>query len=171
MVWARTKLVLHDNCFREEPGKLIIKYVGPNPGKIYKKLYELMKTIFKVKDSDIQETKYNWGVGEKQKFDVGFFLHKDLDKFSFIVLEVKLRGAGNEKGGEATIELDPYLRTEYPQETVWERSLFYEMLRTFWHKVFYRDTREKYLEECRHLVTFLQEKLREFLNQLREAHE
>ena len=170
MVFARTKIVLEDNCFEEEPGGVTMRFVGPNPTKIYKKTYELMKAAFNVPDSDIQETDYNWGKGkEGDKFKVTWWLHKDMDVFSYLYIRFKLSGQGNEKTGQATLEVRGLLRSEYPQDTVWQRSLFYEMLRTFWHRVFYRKKREEYAEECRHSIVFMQKKVKEFFEELRKA--
>ena len=43
MTFARTKLMIQDNCFEEEPSLVEMNYVGPNPQKIYEKAYELLK--------------------------------------------------------------------------------------------------------------------------------
>jgi hypothetical protein len=94
--------------------------------------------------------------------------HKDMDMFSYIYLKVQLKADGNDRTGNAVITIKPYMRTEYPQDTVWQRSLFYEMLRTIWHRAFYAKKREEYTEECRHLTYTMQEKLREYFRELRE---
>ena len=64
-----------------------------------------------------------------------------------------------------------YLRTEYPQDTVWQRSLFYEMLRTFWHRIFYHNKRMEYIIQCRDLVSFYMKKMRELFKELKEEAE
>jgi len=87
MVFARTKILLEDNCFEEEPGSVTMRFVGPNVTKLYNKVYELMKAVFNVPDSDIQETEYNWGKGkEGEKFKVTWWLHKDMDVFSYLYM-------------------------------------------------------------------------------------
>jgi len=43
------------------------------------------------------------------------------------------------------------------------------MLRTFWHRVFYRKKREEYAEECRHSIIFMQKKIKEFFEELRKG--
>ncbi|RLJ10190.1 MAG: hypothetical protein DRP15_00840 [Candidatus Aenigmatarchaeota archaeon] len=168
MVFARSKLLMEDNCFEEEPGSVDIKLVGPGVTKLYKKIYELIKSTFMVSDSDIQETEYNWGKGEKgEKFSVTWWIHKDMDIFTYLYISVKLKGEGTDKAGSATISIRGLLRTEYPQDTVWQRSLFYEMLRTFWHRVFYHKKREQYAEECRHMTIMLENKIKEFFESLK----
>ncbi len=170
MVFARAKLVLEDNCFEEDPSTLTIRLIGPNVTKLYKYCYELMKSVFNVADSDIQETMYQWGKGkDKDKFSINWYLHKDLDPFSYIYIAFKLKGQGNGSTGSATISLKGHLRSEYPQDTIWQRSLFYEMLRTFWHRMFYHRKREEYAEECRHSMVLFQKKIAEIFSRLKES--
>lgn len=167
MVFARTKLMLQDNCFEGEPGDVELKYVGPHCHKLYKKFYETLKSVFKVPASAIQEEKFNWGKGETEKMGCTWYVHKDMDRFTYLYIKISLSASGTEKAGVANIAIKPYLRSEYPQDTIWQRSLFYEFLRTFWHRVFYHRRRGEYNEECRHLVVFLQERLREIFEELR----
>ncbi len=172
MVFARSKLTLEDNCFIEEPGGVEMKYVGPGVTKIYHRVYELMKSVFRVADSDIQETRYSWGKGERgEKFKVRWWLHKDMDLFSYLYIRFDLSGEGSEKTGHATISVRGLLRSEYPQDTVWQRSLFYEMLRTLWHRIFYHKKREEYAEECRHATILFNRKLKEFFEELKSGSE
>lgn len=170
-VFARTKLLMHDTCFEERPGRVTLKYVGPKPHKIHEKAYELIKSVFKTSDSDIQEEQYNWGKGAEEKFKIRWWLHKDLDRFSYFWIRFDVSGSGTEKQGNASITLSPYLRTEYPQDTVWQRSLFYEMLRTLWHRIFYHNKRMDYITECRDLVSFYMKKMRELFKELKEEVE
>jgi hypothetical protein len=168
MVFARTKLMMQDNCFEKDPGDVELRYVGPHVSRLYDFLHYAIKTVFNIPASSIQEEKYNWGKGETEKISVSLLTHKDMDMFSYIYLKATLKADGNERTGNAVITIKPYMRTEYPQDTVWQRSLFYEMLRTIWHRVFYAKKREEYTEECRHLTYTMQEKLREYFRELRE---
>ncbi|MBI4154240.1 hypothetical protein HY501_02810 [Candidatus Woesearchaeota archaeon] len=169
MVFARTKLVLEDNCFEEEPGVVTMKFVGPNVTKLYARMYEVIKATFRVPDSDVQETDYSWGKGkEKEKFKARWWVHKDMDMFTYLYVRFDISGEGNHETGNATVVARGLLRTEYPQDTVWQRSLFYEMLRTFWHRVFYHKKREEFGEECRHMTILFQKKIREAFEQLKK---
>jgi len=168
MVFARTKLVLEDNCFEEDPGAINVKMEGPSVTRMYKISHEMIKSVFRVTDSDIQEVDSSWAKsGKGDKFAVTWWLHKDMDVFSYLYIRFKLRGKGDAESGTVAIELKGYLRTEYPQDTVWQRSLFYEMLRTFWHRVFYHRKREEYSEDCRHSMILYQKKFIEYFNKLR----
>ncbi len=169
MVFARSKLVLEDNCFTEDPGTVQMRFVGPNVKLIYKELYETIKSVFRVSDSDIQETDYSWGKTEKgDKFKVRWWVHKDMDLFTYIYVRFDLSGEGSSEMGNAKIAVKGLMRSEYPQDTVWQRSLFYEMLRTFWHRVFYHKKREEYGEECRHSIILFMNKMKEFCNKLKK---
>lgn len=169
MVFARAKMVLEDNCFSEEPSRLEIKLVGPNLSNLYKAMHEYMKAVFNVGDSDIQETMYQWGKGQdKEKFSVTWWLHKDLDLFSYLYVQFRLKGQGNGETGNAFIQIRGLLRSEYPQDTVWQRSIIYEMFRTFWHRAFYHRKREEYAEECRHSMVMFQNKITEYYKKLKE---
>jgi hypothetical protein len=169
MVFARAKLVLEDNCFEEEPGGVEMRFVGTDVTKLYKKMYELMKTVFNVPDSQIQETNYSWGKAKDgDKFSVRWWLHKDMDIFSYLYIRFDLKGQGNEKSGNAYVQVRGLIRSEYPQDTVWQRSLFYEMLRTFWHRAFYRKKREEYADDCRQSIVFFQRKVKEFFQELQK---
>ncbi len=168
MVFARAKLTLEDNCFIEEPGAVQAKFVGPNVKLLYQKIYELMKSVFRVSDADIQEVEYKWGKTEKgDKFKVRWWLHKNMDLFSYLYIRFDLSGQGDDKSGSATVMVRGLLRSEYPQDTVWQRSLFYEMLRTLWHRLFYHKKREEYAEECRHSTVLFMNKIKEFYQNLK----
>ena len=165
--FARTKLVMYDNCFEENPGEIYLKYVGPNPGKLYHSVYNLIKSIWRCADGDIQEEQYNWGKkGEADKFKIRWYMHKDLDKFTYYWIRFDLSGEGDDKEGKASVKFKPVLMTEYPQDTVWQKSLFYEMMRTMWHSVFYKEKRRNYLENCRDLTSLFTKKAKEFFEDL-----
>lgn len=169
MVYARTKLLMQDNCFPKDPGDVSIRYVGPNTQRIYQRFYDMIKSTLNVPDSAIQEERFNWGKGITEKYKVQWFVHKDVDQFTYLYFKIAINAEGDEKAGNATIRIKPYLRTEYPQDTLWQRSLFYEFFRTFWHRLFYHKKREEYNEECMHLAVMLQRQLHELFRELRET--
>jgi hypothetical protein len=170
MVFARAKLMLEDNCFEEEPGEVAMKLIAPNVTKAYERVYEAMRAVFHVPESQIQETAYSWAkTKDGDKFSVTWWLHKDMDIFSYMFVRFKMNGQGNDKTGKLSLSIRGLLRSEYPQDTVWQRSLFYEMIRTFWHRMFYRRKREEYAEECRHGVILFHKKMKEFFEELKKG--
>lgn len=167
-VFARTKIVMKDNCFEEDPGEIELKFVGPNAQKIYQRSYDLIKSVFMAADSDIQEESSSWGKAEKEKFGARWWLHKDMDLFTHLWIRFDISGEGTQKAGKARIRVRPVMRTEYAQDTIWQRSLLYEMLRTFWHRVFYHNKRHEYMVECRNLTTIYLRKMKEYFKILIE---
>ena len=169
MVWARTKLLIWDYIF--EPIKDIrISYVGPNPEQFYKKLNELIRTVFNVPDAYVQEKNYSWEKGkESEKFEIDWEVNKVLDVYSYIVVEVSLKGATANGEGKAVISLKPRLITEYPQDTIWQQNLMYEMLRRFWHNMFYQHKRMEYLNLGKELLTSMESSVKHFGETLRES--
>lgn len=167
MVFARNKLVMEDNCFSEEPGGVEMRFVGPGVKKLYKLMYGAMRTVFNVTESDIQETDYSWGKGDKgDKFKVRWWIHKDMDLFSYLYMRMDISGSDEAGKGHVTIAVRGLIRTEYPQDTVWQRSLIYEMLRTLWHRAFYHKKREEYAEDCRHQTIMFMDKMKEYCHAL-----
>ncbi|NIO44849.1 MAG: hypothetical protein GTN36_04850 [Candidatus Aenigmarchaeota archaeon] len=151
MVWARAKLMIEDDLLKPEP-VATIKFSGRNPERFYKEIYNLLLVTFRVHEHSIQEKEFLWSKGEPEKFKVRWEINKDLDKFSYYFLKVTLAGETHKDHGKAEIEVEGMLRTEYPQDTLWQRSLFYEMGRMFWNTVFYKSKRDEYLREGRRLI-------------------
>lgn len=169
MVWARTKLLIWDYIF--EPVKDIkIEYKGPYPEKFYKKLNELIRTVFNVPDAYVQEGNYSWEKGkDSERFEIEWEVNKVLDTFSYINLEIDLKGFSMNGEGKASIKIKPRLITEYPQDTMFQQSIFYEILRRFWHKFFYHHKRMEYLNFGKELVTTFESAIKHFGETLREA--
>jgi len=153
MVWARTKLAIEDDLLRPR-SKIIIDFKGRNPQKFYDEIPKLISTSFRITPSAIQEKKFMMHKGDPEKFKAEWEVVKDLDKFSYYRILVSLEGVSSKGAGSAMIAVEGTLRTEYPQDTYWQRSLLYEVLRMFWHSSFYTSKRHYYLDEGKSLITF-----------------
>ncbi len=177
-IFARTKLVIHEDCLEVPgtplPGKkfITLEYSGPNPQAAYYQAKKMLSQITKIPEGEIVERDFSWKrEGEEESFSVVFDVIKDMDRFSFIQISVNMKGKikpSKEVGkeGTLTINIEGILRTEYPQDTLWQRSLIYELFRTFYHKIIYEDVRKKYKQECVNLMNQLYTSLKEFLNVL-----
>jgi hypothetical protein len=159
MVWARTKLMIQDDLLRPLPN-ITMRIEGHNPQKFYKEIYNLMMVNFRVSEHSIQEKEFNWSKGNPEKFKIKWQVQKDLDKFSYYWIEITLEGELSKSAGKVKIVVDGSLRTEYPQDTFWEKSLLYEFLRMLWHSTFYSSKRDEFLREGRLLLS-------SFINELR----
>lgn len=169
MVWARTKLLIWDYIF--EPVKDInMNFVGKHPERYYKKLHELMRTVFNIPDAYIQEKSYTWEVlKDTERFEIGWEITKVLDTYSYITVIITLKGVSTEGEGRISVRLQPRLITEYPQDTVWQQNILYEMVRRFWHKAFYHHKRMQYLNYGKELVVSFERSIKEFSETLKTA--
>ena len=169
MVWARTKLLIWDYIF--EPAKRItMSFTTKDPESFYKKLNELIRTVFNVPDAYVQEKDYTWEkLKDMDRFEVAWEVNKILDVFSYITVEVELRGFSANGEGKVTIVLRPRLITEYPQDTIWQQNIVYEIMRRFWHKAFYHHKRMEYLNLGKELLTTFESSIKSYAETLREA--
>ncbi|MFH0832915.1 MAG: hypothetical protein V1900_04300 [Candidatus Aenigmatarchaeota archaeon] len=167
MVWAKTKLMIWDYIF--EPAKEIkINFSGKNPEKFYKKLNELIRIIFNVPEGYIQEKDYNWeNLKDTQRFEIAWEINKLLDTFSYIAVELDLRGFSTNGEGKVTIRIKPRMITEYPQDTIWQQNIIYEMLRRFWHKAYYHHRRMEYLAMGRDMLINFERAIKEYAETLK----
>ena len=170
-VYAKTKLVIEDLCFAHTPREkpvLQLTYSGPNPQKIYPKLKEILRKELAIPEHLMEEKEYHWDRSKiPEKFSAKLDVIKEMDNLSYIFIEIEVKGEirpSKEFGSEGkfTISITPVLRTEYPQDTMVERSLFYEFFRNIYHKVIYKRKREAYLAQCRELVIRLVNSLKAF---------
>lgn len=159
MVWARTKLMIHDDLLKPRP-VVFLKYQGPHPEKFYQEIPHLIARTFRVHEHSIQEKRYHWSKGEPQHFKVGWEVNKDMDKFSYYWLDIWIEGTSSKGKGVANISVSGALRTEYPQDTFWQKTLPYEFLRMFWHTVFYSAKRDSYMRDGRELISIFVEELK-----------
>lgn len=159
MVMARTKLMIQD--YIQRPWiKTKIRFKGVTPERFYEEIPKVMMNIFRVHYGQIQEKLLSWEKGDPQRFDVTWEMDKELDKFSYYFIRVKFSGKSSKGIGEAEFTIDALLRTEYPQDTYWEKSLLYEFLRMLWHNIFYKSKREEYIKEGRRLIAMFIEDIK-----------
>lgn len=167
MVWARTKLLIWDYIF-EPVREVKISYAGKHPERLYKKINELLRIVFNVPEGYIQEKNYRWEkLKDTERFEIAWEMNKILDLYSFITVDVDLRGFSTEGEGRASIKIKPRLVTEYPQDTIWQQNILYEMLRRFWHRIFYHRKRMEYLDLGKELVVNFENSIKHFMDTLR----
>jgi len=168
MVWARTRLLIWDYIF--EPVKQIkIDYTGKRPDLFYKKVQELLRLVLNIPDGYIQEKEYKWEKHrESESFDVAWEATKIYDTFSYLIFEISLKGFVTAEGeGRASITLKPRLITEYPQDTIWQQSIFYEAMRRAWHQAFYHNKRMQFLFTSKEICIDFERELKKFGEEMR----
>lgn len=165
-VWApRTKLTIDDDLLRPNP-VVRLKFAVSNPKKFYHAIPKIVTSVFRTDDHHIQEKKTSWSKGEPEKFKINWELMKEIDRFSFYAVDISLDGTSGKEGGDVSITVEGSLRTEYPQDMVWERSILYEMLRVFWHRNFYTEKRDKYMVEGRRMMAQLVEEVKRLAHEM-----
>ncbi len=167
MVWARTKLLIWDYVF--EPAKDIkIFYTGQHPERLYKKMNELIRTVFNVPEAYVQEKQYDWEkTKDRERFTVAWEINKVLDLFTYITVEIDITGFVVEGEGRVSVRLRPRLITEYPQDTIWQQSIVYEMLRRFWHRAFYHHKRMEFLSYSKELLVNFETSIKSYIETLK----
>jgi hypothetical protein len=165
MVFARTKLMIHDELFKPRP-VVRIHFSGAHPEKLYHEIPNLVTKAFKVSEHAMMEKKFSWLKGEPERFKILWEIDKDLDRFSYYWMEIELSGTVSKGSGTGEVVVVSALRTEYPQDTFWERSLFYEFMRMIWHNAFYARKREEWLVEGRRLVSLLVDNIKQITKEI-----
>jgi hypothetical protein len=158
MVWAKSKLMIQDDLLRPKT-KVSLTFRVPYAERFYKEVPLILLNAFRASEHEIEEKTMAWDTSDNGKFAGEWELYKEIDKYSFYAIRVKLSGQKGDKG-TAKLMLEGWLRTEYPQDTVWQRSLLYEFMRMFWHTSFYAPKHLKYLSEGRRLMGLLIEDLK-----------
>ncbi len=168
-VFARTKLVMEELCITLRP-RLDFTYTGPNPQKAYQKLMDILITHIAVPRENIQEKDFRWDRGgEEENFSAALEVIKDYDKFSYMQLTIAIKGTLKPskefgKEGNVRINIRGAIRAEYPQDTMWQKSIVYEFFRVLYHKILYVSTWEKYMEDCREMLRLFIEEMKAYLN-------
>lgn len=159
MVWARNKLVIHDDLLKPR-NRFAVEFRGLKPDKFYHAVPKIFMSVFRTDEHHLQEKKISWTHGETEKFKIVWEGTKELDALSYLLFNIELSGSQSKGKGEANVVIEGWLRTEYSQDTIWEKSIFYEMLRIFWHKNFYVSQRNKYMEGGRREMSAFVEEIK-----------
>ncbi|MEM5772029.1 MAG: hypothetical protein QXO19_03415 [Candidatus Aenigmatarchaeota archaeon] len=162
----KKKLIIADDLLRPR-ASINLNYNGPNPERFYSEIPKVLTTVFRVHEGSIQEKDLSFSKGETTKLSCSWELFKDLDKFSYYVISVKLTVISTKGEGTANISIEGTLRTEYNQETIWQRSIIYEFFRMMWSRFFYESTREKYFKEGQRLISQFVHELKNMFHGLR----
>ena len=152
MVFARRKLAIQDKVYHPRR-QIKLSYSGKMSNDMYDFIRNLLEKSYMVPEEDIQEKSFETKkLDGGEKVGVKWELVKDMDRFSYIRVTVGATITTVKGNGNVSVILDPVLRTEYPQDSVWQRSVFYEFMRMLWHRAFYADKREDYLAEGREMT-------------------
>ena len=167
MVWARTKLIIFDNLY--EPGEkdILFNFSGPHPIKFYNKIRASMHDIFGVPIGRVQEMNYTWEKHKTmEKFNIRWRLTKEMDVYTYLRYDVILIGSSENDEGPVSVRLKPRIVTEYPQDTLIQQSILYEMARRFWHNMYYAKQRKEWIEQGKDMAAEFENMLKEYAEEL-----
>ena len=166
-VFARTKLMIEADCL-EPRVKIDLNYSGPNPDKIYPKLIEILKKVLAIPEHYIQEKEFTWDRSSvPEKFSAKVEAIKEFDKITYMLLDISLKGEVKPskefgKEGSARLTIGGVIRSEYPQDTLFQKTIIYQMIMNFYHKTFYQRKFEEYRKKCREMMLRLHNELKAF---------
>ncbi len=86
--------------------------------------------------------------GSTAHFEINLF--KYFDQYTFI--EIGFETDINTETNDIAIEQEGVLKTTYPENTPFQKSLFYYFLRTVWEKLYYGKVRQQYKTQCKQLL-------------------
>jgi len=161
------KLTIWNDLYKRgsKPGLKNLEYFyeGNNPNKLIEFVPKLVQTIFSPTTWQQKEVKVKEG-----QYEAVWYVFKDLDNYTYFRVDVEIEVKYKENKGEAKIKLsEPVIVTEYPQETYWQKTFFYEFLRIAWHNLFYNKKIEEYLDWARLKVSCFEEKLFKYFDKLK----
>lgn len=96
---------------------------------------------------------------EKSEAHSELTLEKEFDKYT--KLEISLIIVLNTRTNTAEIEQEGVLKTEYPEDNPFQRSIFYFFIRTVWEKLYYGKVRQQYKDAGNTLMTELMKAIME----------
>lgn len=155
------KLVIRDDCLA--PDRFTsIKYDGPNPLTIIKKIASSIKPFFHVTSSGTAQPKYLIdNSGESVKFYSEWWARIEVSRWTYIWIKFKVRGneSKREGSGDFHLQLWGYVETNFEARSI--------LLKPFWliySYIFYDRVRRRYIERCRNLLLNFRNEIKEYYN-------
>lgn len=165
-------LLMEDDCLAPRH-YLELEYNGPNPFKVYMASKPILRKIFEVETKDLWERDFRWDIaGDPHTFYIKIYIDKSLDRFTSMSVEIIFQGwqpSDPNKVGKVKIKLGGVIKTRFPQNTYFQRSLFYRWFIWFYTRYFYNETRRNHLLKCRRWIEELRETYMELLGMIKRG--
>ena len=164
---AGSKLTIWNELYKRgaKPGSKDLTYIyeGKNAEKLTEFIPKLIQTIFAPTTWQQKVIKVS-----ENEYSAEWHMFKDMDFYSYLRIDVELKIKSKNNKGVAKIKLgEPVIVTEYPQETYWQKTFFYEVLRVLWHNLFYDKKLQYYLDWGRTKISCFEEKLFKYFEKLK----
>ncbi len=158
--------VLEDDCLVPDR-QIRIDYKGPNPFRLYAIVPQLLRAIWEIRGKDVWEREFRWGSEDDPRmFFSRFIARKTYDNWSKVYMEIIMQGKQHSdpnKEGEVTITIKGILRTESPNNTIFQRSSIYKSFRWLYFRSLYNDVRRNLIDECAIRIGDLSNEIRRVL--------
>jgi hypothetical protein len=154
-------IMIVDNCLAPEKD-IFLKYSGPEPWSIVKKISKTIKPFFHVSSSGTGWTRLNWDrTGDNIEFFALWWVKKGPSRFSEMRFDLKVQGAENKntKMGDFNIRLTAHLNTNFTGWGIFLKPIWY-----LYSYIFYDKARRRYIENCREYLLGFYNELKEQFN-------
>lgn len=135
---------------------LTFSYNGPNISFIAKNLKKIISSALEIREEDVKESSFNLSRGEKEKMSAEYKINKKLDPYCYYRFEIKsFYEADINDTGKFELSIKGSLYFELPQETFFQRSVFFHFFFSLYWNLYYSNIVGKYIEEGRNCLTKL----------------
>ena len=119
----------------------------------------------------MQEKTYSWEKGRdsSETFRITWEVTKLFDNFTYLLIEMDLKGDVSGDMGSARLQIKPRMITEYPQDTYFQQNFIYEIIRRFWHVTFYHHQRMEYLDISKDSIVSFESALKLYIEELKKT--
>lgn len=140
------KIEIMDNCLAPEKD-IFVKYEGPNPWDIAKKISSLQRPFFHVSSTNAGWTRLNWDrSGENIDFFSLWWVKKPVSGYTYMRFDIKVQGSQNKSTNEGHFNLT-WTANMFTKFEGW--GLFLKPLWYIYSYLYYDKVRKSALERCR----------------------
>jgi hypothetical protein len=156
------KVEIVDDCLAPER-YIHIKYSGPDPWGVVKKVSGLIRPYFHVSASGTSHYRLNWDRSDPENIDFfsQWWVKRDFSRYSAMVIQLKAQGKFNKASneGEFYLQFHGDVLTEFKG---W--NLFVKPVWLMYSYLFYNKARRQFIDKCRESVLGFRNEIKEHFN-------
>ena len=158
------KIGITTNILAPAPSKKV-QYIGPNPGRIFKLIPDMVKTTLGISSGSFWEDEIRWDASSNPVSFYGFWRgKKGLDALTTLWFVIEIRGTQDKesKQGDISVKLTGKIDTQIKYMTIIDKGLILA-----YQRMFYKNQRLNYIEEANRKIETLEDLIREEFNLMR----
>jgi len=155
------KIEIVDNCLAPEKD-IFLKYSGPNPWGVVKKIESTIKPFFHVSSVGLSNTRLNWDrSGDPIEFFATWWVKKPFSAHSGARWDIKVQGNQSKTTGTGrfSIRITANLTTKFEGWSPFVKPLWH-----IYSYLFYDKVRRRFIERCREYSEGFKNELKEHFN-------